>query len=419
MSDPSTLHIAIPAMNEAEWLPRTLEHISSESTGNVQTWICVNQPEAYWTDPDTRHICENNGQTLAFLRSLRNDNLHVIDRSSQGKGWTGKHYGVGQARKTLMDVINENARKNDLIVSMDADTTFDPGYLESIPNCFTRFPKAIALSNPYYHKLSGDDRLDRAMLRYEIYMRHYAINMWRIGSPYSFTALGSAISLPVSSYRKTGGITAKKSGEDFYFLQKLRKTGWICNHNTHKVYPATRYSDRVFFGTGPALIKGSQDDWSSYPIYHHDLFDKIRETLDCLPGLFAEKAETPMSAFLSMQFRESDPFEPLRKNSSGMERFVAACHEKIDGLRMLQFLKSEQKKLDTSDEENLKRFIKNHHPQILKTPKNNLANKGEQEKLPEEELDGLNFKTSPVPMLSTIRNILMEIEAEYQRKDTS
>ncbi len=253
MHNPKTIHIAIPAMNEADWLPVTLRHIREEDTRNVRIWICVNQPETYRNDPDKSSVCENNQKTLDFLNGLKADNLHVLDRSSHGNGWTGKRHGVGQARKVLMDAINKNSGADDLIVSMDADTTFDPGYLASIRECFAHHEKAIALSNPYYHKLSGDNRLDRAMLRYEIYMRHYAVNMWRIGSPYNFTALGSAIAVPIRAYRKAGGITAKKSGEDFYFLQKLRKTGWICNYNTHNVYPGTRYSDRVFFGTGPAL----------------------------------------------------------------------------------------------------------------------------------------------------------------------
>ncbi len=414
-----TIHIAIPAMNEAAWLPHTLRLIGREKTSDVQIWVCVNQPERYRDDPDKQSICLNNAQTLAFLNSLKNNNLHILDRSSTGKGWTGKRYGVGQARRVLMEAINETATPEDLIVSIDADTLFDPGYLSSIKKCFERHPGALALSNPYYHKLSGNNTLDRAMLRYEIYMRYYAINMWRIGSPYNFTALGSAIALPVGAYRKTGGITAKKSGEDFYFLQKLRKAGWICNHNTHKVYPGTRYSDRVFFGTGPALIKGSQGDWQSYPIYNHELFNSIKETIECFPGLYEKDVNTPMSSFLSAIFREEDPFEPLRKNASGKDRFVHACFEKVDGLRMLQFLKSESARLQTQDEEHLIRFFRSYHPHLLaSTGKDNDRTRVVGD--PKEKFtENIDFETSPLSLLDALRNTLMHIEQGYQKRDAS
>ncbi len=413
------IHIAIPAMNEAGWLPATIRHIQQEHTPDTQIWVCVNQPESYHEDPARKHICENNARTLDYLENLDVHNLHILDHSSPGKGWTGKRHGVGQARKTLMDRIARESDDHDLILSMDADTLFDPGYLESIRACFSRHPKAVALSNPYYHRLTSTTDLDRAMLRYEIYMRHYAINMWRIGSPYSFTALGSAIAVPVHAYRKAGGMTAKKSGEDFYFLQKLRKTGWICNHNTHKVYPGTRYSDRVFFGTGPALIKGSRGDWDSYPIYGHELFDQVGETIRRYAELYEKSVETPMSAFLRMQFREDDPFEPLRQNATGQPRFLQACHEKIDGLRQLQFLKSSARMTNTSEEKNLLRFFEAHASALL-APRAESTTK--QATFNSDELAGLrnlNFARSPVPLLDKIRNALAQIEVTYQEKDAS
>ncbi len=211
----------------------------------------------------------------------------------------------------------------------------------------------------------------------------------------------------------------KKSGEDFYFLQKLRKIGWICNHNNYKVYPGTRYSDRVFFGTGPALIKGSRGDWDSYPIYGHELFDQVGETIRRFAELYEESVETPMSAFLRMQFREDDPFEPLRQNAAGHTRFLQACHEKIDGLRQLQFLKSSVRMTNTSDEKNLLRFFEAHAPALL-TPSAESTNKQATFNHDElAELRNLSFARSPIPLLDKIRNALAEMEAAYQENDAS
>jgi hypothetical protein len=399
-----TLHIAIPAMNEGAFLQSTMECLARQQYDSFQIWICVNQPETWWNDPEKLAVCRDNQKTLEYLRSLRLENLHLIDKSSPGNGWKGKALGVGQARKVIMDAISNSAKPDDIIVSLDADTTFEDDYLNSIAAVFERFPTAVALSNPYYHNLTGDETLDRAMLRYEIYMRHYALNIWRVGSPYSFTALGSAIALPVSSYRKIGGMTAKKSGEDFYLLQKLRKAGWIANFNHRKVYPATRYSDRVFFGTGPALIKGSAGLWDSYPIYDYRLFDQVAQTYKLFPALLEKKMETPMSDFLNDLFGETDIFEPLRQNHKNVSTFVKACHHKIDGLRILRVLKYQQGQVAYRAEDNLITFLNVFFPDFFV-------------KFGLEVKKDLDFQTSSIELLNTLRNYLMEQEQILQENN--
>ncbi len=401
MAEKPTVHVAIPAMNELESLPRTLDCIVKQDYQNYEVWICVNQPESYWNDTKKQAICDNNAKTLNLLDKSGLRNLHVIDHSSKACGWVGKMHGVGMARKVLMDTISKNANDSDIILSLDADTSFESGYFGSVGNVFENHPKTVALSNPYYHPLSGDEPLDRAMLRYEIFMRHYAINLWRIQSPYSFTALGSAIAVPVYSYRRIGGMTPKKSGEDFYFLQKLRKLGPIANYNTHKVYPATRYSDRVFFGTGPALIKGSQGDWHSYPIYDYKLFDQVAETYKAFPVLYDQQAETRLVNHLNQQFGEADIIEPLRRNFRTREQFVKACHHKIDGLRILQYLKYEQSKTVYNNEQNLKDFLERFHPEVFR----NL----------EKTLSIIDFATTPIPRINEIRDALAELEMTCQK----
>jgi hypothetical protein len=443
MGSTPTIHVAIPALNEADHLPHTIESLGRQSWKKTQVWVCVNQPDHWWSDPKKQEQCINNLQTLEYLRGLPFPGLHILDHSSPGKGWQGKHLGVGQARKMLMDSINAVAAADDIIVSMDSDTSMNPAYLESIAVLFQEHRGAVGLSNPYYHRLSGQESLDRAMLRYEIYMRHYAINMWRIGSPYSFTALGSAIALPVSSYRKIGGMTPKKSGEDFYLLQKLRKTGWLLNYNQEWVYPGTRYSDRVFFGTGPALIKGSQGNWSSYPVYDHRLFDQVKETYDLLPGLFLETIPTPMSNFLREQFRCEDVFDALRRNFKTPEQFIKACHHKIDGLRILQFLKSSQEAAPYSNEKNmsgfLRYFIETERDALVKCLdslpegfrllpptedqslsvvwlRDLLIRKDARETLL-QQIDCVDFEKSPIDELNFIRNLQCSIERTSQFKD--
>jgi hypothetical protein len=240
-----------------------------------------------------------------------------------------------------MDTINETANPEDIIISLDADTEYPPEYFESVKQLFEAHPTAVALSNPYYHKLTGREDEDRAILRYEIYMRCYHHNLVRIRSPYAFTALGSAIAVRISAYRKIGGMAPKKSGEDFYFLQQLCKVGQVLTHNKTTVYPATRLSNRVFFGTGPALIKGVDGDWNSYPIYPPKLWDEITNIYQNFD-----------------QYLSPEDLQKLRANSKTEAQFQKFCHEKFDGLRILQYLKSKHIENPQPDEISLKENLK-------------------------------------------------------------
>jgi hypothetical protein len=234
-------------------------------------------------------------------------------------------------------------------------------------------------------------------------MRYYFINLLRISSPYSFTALGSAMAFPVWVYKSVGGLTAKKSGEDFYFLQKIRKFGKIIIHNTEKVFPASRFSDRVLFGTGPAMIKGSEGNWESYPIYDYQLFDKIHQTYHAFPTLFKTNIETPLSNFISECFNNENIWDALRKNNKDEAHFVKACHDKIDGLRILQFLKNEQRNSERTDEEYLIEFLNIFYSELI-----DIETK--------EILTELNFSRTSIQNLDKLRNLLIKIEEKAQKK---
>jgi hypothetical protein len=225
---------------------------------------------------------------------------------------------------------------------MDADTFYPADYLGTLKRFFGEHRSSWGVALPYYHQLTGDQIQDRLILRYEIYMRCFLLNMFRIENPYAFTALGSAMAFPVWAYRKAGGLTPVLSGEDFYFLQKLVKYGSVDLYVSTTAFPSSRLSDRVIFGTGPALIKGSRGDWSSYPIYEPRFFDEIRETFVLFPSLFEKDIPTPMDNFLKLQFRTERLWDALRENYKDQENFVRACRNKVDGLRILQYLRSRQ-----------------------------------------------------------------------------
>jgi len=345
------LFIAIPALDELEFLPHTLDAIAKQKTAfPFSVYVCVNQPDEWWDDAEKIEICQNNQKLLKTLNSSNFSNsLITIDKTSIGKGWCKDNAGVGWARKTLFEEIMKTANDDDVIISLDADTLFNENYFQSIGENFVQ-NKVEVISVPYYHKLTEDENANRAILRYEIYMRNYFINMHRIGSPYTFTAIGSAIALKVKALRKIRNITPVSSGEDFYLLQKLRKMTLISNYNSELVYPAARFSNRVLFGTGPAMIKGSNGNWESYPIYPQSLFDTIKETYDIIPELFIEDKETEFIGFLKIQYKTDDLWSPLRKNFKTLPQFTRAFHEKADGLRILQFLKAKHQEISNEQQ---------------------------------------------------------------------
>lgn len=393
------LHVAIPAIDELDHLPVTLDNLAAQRVDYPFTvYVCVNQPESWWNNPDKIDVCQNNQQLIKFIRNYPKLPVEIIDKSSLGNGWGDKNHGVGWARRTLFDHILSVATAEDVIVSLDADTCVKPEYLQSIGENFEN-RTLTAVSLPYYHRLTDDDAANRAILRYEIYMRSYLINLYGISSPYNFTAVGSAIAVRVEALRKIGNITPMKSGEDFYLLQKLRKMAPISNWNAQAVYPAARFSARVYFGTGPAMIKGNEGHWESYPIYHYSLFSLIKDTYLQLAKLYTEDFETPFLQFLKEQYRDDKLWVPIRQNSKTLERFERAFHEKADGLRILQYLKEVNPTQGKTDSvalrENMMHFFDGTIPDFMP--------------------EGYELSDLTIEQLDIIRNMLFEKEMQLRK----
>ena len=334
------ISVAIPLLAERDNLPLLLERLRRQTFQHFTLYCCVNNLEGGYG-------YEENQACLALLHEVHDLPVVVIDRSSQGCGWIGKRKGVGWARKVLFERIMEEHDDDELVVSLDADTDFDDNYLQAVVETMNTYPEYNAFCVPYYHPLSHDEALDRPMLRYECYMRHYLLGLLRIGSPYAFTALGSAMVFPIWAYRRVGGITPLQGGEDFYLLQKFAKTGSLVSQFVEPyrtqgmvVRPQGRISSRVPFGTGPAIAKGLGAMEESYPFYSDDGFAAIKATYDLFPALYDGDVETPMSPFLRQQLATDDLWKPLRANFKSRDLFVHACTERVDGLRILQYLKN-------------------------------------------------------------------------------
>jgi hypothetical protein len=393
--------LTIPLLNESEQTQAFLNSIRQQTFTNYKAIFCVNQPDHWWSDAQHRPICESNMDTLELLQQQSDDQVQVIDRCSPGNGWNVRHQGVGWARKTAMDEAARQADAGDLLQTMDGDTHYPSGFLQAVADDFLENEQVGAAAQWYYHPLTGQEAADRAVLRYEIYMRYYALNMLRIGNPYAFTAIGSAMACTRAAYKAVGGMTPHRSGEDFYFIQKLRKFTPVLIHTNAAALPAARFSDRVLFGTGPAMIRGDAGDWSSYPIYSYHFFDEVKATFDNFEGLFYGDMQLPMSAFLAEKFGH-EHWNSLRQNNRDAKGFSRAAFQKIDALRILQFLRWRHAQQATSDEQNLYDFLFAFYPD-------------------DAILTGIhpkyfNFSTAAVEQLNQIRDFLTTNEKLWRQK---
>ncbi|MBP5547404.1 MAG: hypothetical protein J6X58_00745 [Bacteroidales bacterium] len=391
------LSVAIPILAELENLPKLIESLQHQSLRDFDVYFCVNNPEGWSNSGDVsqRNMYLDNQEAMSYLREQAKENksfrLILIDRSSLGNGWQGKQHGVGWARKTLFEAIEREHDDNELIVSLDADTLFSDTYLESVHCTMNEHYNHSALCVPYYHPLSGNELNDRAMLRYEIYMRHYLINLLESNNPYAFTALGSAMVFPIWAYRRVRGITPLQGGEDFYLMQKFAKTGKILLSCNETVEPQGRPSSRVPFGTGPAIAKGIDYMNDTYPFYPHEGFEAVARTFSMFQDLYEYDQETPMNDFLRQQLKTDNLWQPLRKNFKTKELFIHACHERVDGLRILQYLKIFP--LRTAEEE-LHLFCKSHRITIS------------------EDFD---FKNTCISEINSLRYTLFNLESSLRK----
>jgi hypothetical protein len=185
--------------------------------------------------------------------------------------------GVGYARKTGMQLavskFKEYEEPDGLIVSLDADCKVDKDYFVCLEKSLKAHEKKGAFVFQFRHDFDSEIYSAaeiNACRQYEMYLRYYRLALKLTGFPYSFHTIGSCFAVKASVYEKAGGMPAKKGGEDFYFLHKVAPIQGVEEINQLLVYPSPRVSDRVPFGTGPAVRNIIEN--KDYKIYNLALF---------------------------------------------------------------------------------------------------------------------------------------------------
>jgi len=247
----------LPVYDEEEELAKMLPSLAvslAAAAREIAVFVVFNHPEGAPRSAigaNAAAAARLTASDPALCGSLRHgENLFVIDLGENRDG-------VGMARKAGMDaalaVLDEAAPGGGLLASLDADAPVSPDYWRKLV-AWSEVHASYAGSVVHFeHRFPSDPALRLAGQCYELYLRDYARRCRECGSRYGFWTLGSAFAVHARDYQRAGGMRRRAGGEDFYFLEALRKVGRVGLVPEATVYPSGRPSARVPFGTGPAV----------------------------------------------------------------------------------------------------------------------------------------------------------------------
>jgi glycosyltransferase involved in cell wall biosynthesis len=296
--------------------------------------------------------------------------------------------GVGNARKHGMDEavrrFNKTEKPEGVIVSLDADTIVDREYFLQIEKAFYD-SKAGMATFQFHHNFDKDvysDEVINACKLYEIYLRYFRLSLKWSGFPYSIHTIGSCFAVRAEIYAKAGGMSKRQGGEDFYFLHKTVVQTELVQIDTPIVFPSPRLSDRVPFGTGPAvnqIIKSGD-----YKVYNFALFDVLKRFFHGFDELYDnfEKGLINVPSEI-IEFVGSQEFQSIVeecvKHTSNKTSFIKRMFTKFDAFKIVKFLNS----FDSNS---------NYPPENVLNGTNNLIDKLTNETMPHKDLDSIYSK---------------------------
>lgn len=343
--------VVIPAIAEYENITNLLNSLKKNERNyllNTLIMFVINNGESA-----SEEIKINNLQTIDMLHKLiYNDELIIgfVDASTDGFSMPDNDAGVGLARKigldlalTLFDYSSHNRK---LLICLDADCEVQNNYLSTIIENFNN-NKIEAAVIEYEHRLPEDDLSKSAIICYEIFLRYYVFGLSYASSPYAFHSVGSTMVCDFESYIKIGGMNKRKAAEDFYFLEKLAKVVSIHKISQTKVFPSSRTSWRVPFGTGQRMNRfraGTHDEfilfdfrifeilkeWNAY--YYSDEIMNVTEYLS-----FAGKLNPLLKKFLELNSFE-EQWKKIFSNAKSKEQIRKQKKIWFDGFRTMKLI---------------------------------------------------------------------------------
>jgi hypothetical protein len=275
-----------------------------------------------------------------------------------------KKQGVGLARKIGADIacqlLADGRLHNPWVHHTDADTHLPENYFSALHTLSSKeLDTASAAIYAYQHRHSDESSRYTATQHYEQALHYYVDGLKRAGSPYAYHTLGSCIVTHAYYYAQAHGFPKKAGGEDFYLLNKLAKLGDIVNIPNTQLLIDARHSDRVPFGTGPAVDKilamSNPDD--EYLYYHPDCFDELAMLLTHFTDIFQYRCRStndsvsPLSHYTPWLSQLSKPLQKavsalgidallqhIDKQIHQPQQCIEHCHQWLDAFKTLKLI---------------------------------------------------------------------------------
>ncbi len=293
-------------------------------------------------------VLEQNRATLEATRTWIQDTsppLPWIFMSGWITPFGRKEAGVGRARKILMDEAVRRfsvlERPEGIIASMDADALVEKNYLEALVTHFevrNRTDVPSALNIPWRDDEYLPGGITEAIIQYELHLRYYLQSVRFTGYPYAYHTVGSSFAVRADVYCKEGGMNRRQGGEDFYFIQKVAQRGNFSECNATCVIPSPRPSDRVPFGTGPAIqrLTDCEDPLMTYNLKPFVMLEEFFGEID-RPEKLAGPWPEPLHSFLKEQEFEA-ALEEISSNSASAPAFRKRFWRWFSMFRIMKFL---------------------------------------------------------------------------------
>ncbi len=358
-----TAAVVVPAISEYESILRLLASLcenKNEYFASTLFIFVINNP------PSSSHeIKEENKKSIRLIHSVINKEkssgddlvtriisaglqIALVDASTSGNEFPEKDAGAGLARKVGLDlaltIFDYNSSGKKILVNLDADCLVDKNYLSEIIGSFNNRNLHAAVIN-YAHEICGKE--SEAIICYEIFLRYYELGLMLAGSPFAFHSIGSTIACDYETYIKAGGMSKRKAGEDFYFLEKLAKITSIEWINGTTVRPSPRGSWRVPFGTGQRVYRFMANAENEYLLYDPKSFLILKRWLEVFlcSDYFKTKSlmdtagsvDKRLKNFLVSQNFESD-WEKILLNSKTSDQISRQKINWFDGFKTMKLI---------------------------------------------------------------------------------
>ena len=325
--------VVIPCYNEPDIESAIYSLNQAEEPGcSVEVIVVVNQAESA-----DQTVKLQNLNSLEKLDSIACETwfaLHSLPELSL----PDKHAGVGLSRKIGMDEALRRysaLSKNGVVACFDADSKVDENYfieLEAV------FKQNVSGCNIYFeHDLNGPDVIvNEAITDYELFLRYYNLAINYADLPYGYFTVGSSMAVTCETYIRVGGMNKRKAGEDFYFLHKVIQLGNFKEVTSTTVFPSSRVSDRVPFGTGKAIksrLESGAEHLETYPL---DGFTQLKEFGRKIRVYDLNNWPDDVKRFLPGNFK--DRLSKIRSTNRSPEKYVSGAFQLFNAFQALKFL---------------------------------------------------------------------------------